>query len=595
MKRRNHIFLFFLLLTLVLCLSLCSCKDSKGPEGTQTEKNTSSFDVKEPIALAAPTGLSITDDILTWSPVEGADGYTVLCEGEKYSTDTERLDIFGIGRNPKMEYSFTVIANGSKGVSSDSAASAPCLYRSNATSGGISFGIPEEDIDTYYVAYVDDPSKVTGKIYIPSEYNGYPVLEIMDHGFSNCTGITGIVIEEGVKRICANAFEGCTELTRVSLPDSMVSLYHCAFLDCEKLTSLHFPEKVSTVIGSALAGCSSISSLSISPENKTYRIEENCLIMMKNDELILYAGDGSGVLPSSVKSIGSYAFYRSPLEQVILHEGITRIGECAFSESSIKAPVFPITLKSIEREAFSHCEELTKIIIRENVVRIGVRAFYNCPSLALVSIPSSVQLIEGEAFSGLQKATVMLSAQIPILSNNVFTGNEDVVVYIDYDTENQSYWPTNWGSSFQENIDNEITGWTTWKGHDISFSANCVFDKNEDGALYVAKINIEYRKSAIAFFGGAYGGPPLCFCDHLAYLNQNVDAHIAAFTERSTGIPAPVREGYTFLGWALEENGEIIYPVYEDGRTLSTYEVRQHWDPDADRSTATLYAVWEKN
>ena len=46
--------------------------------------------------LAAPTGLEITNDVLTWKAVEGADGYTVEINGEEYQVSTNSLDLFEI-------------------------------------------------------------------------------------------------------------------------------------------------------------------------------------------------------------------------------------------------------------------------------------------------------------------------------------------------------------------------------------------------------------------------------------------------------------------------------------------------------------------
>ncbi|MFR3347749.1 MAG: hypothetical protein ACLTSK_07360, partial [Christensenellales bacterium] len=46
--------------------------------------------------LAVPTGLEITNDVLTWKAVEGADGYTVEINGEEYKTQNNSLDLFEI-------------------------------------------------------------------------------------------------------------------------------------------------------------------------------------------------------------------------------------------------------------------------------------------------------------------------------------------------------------------------------------------------------------------------------------------------------------------------------------------------------------------
>ncbi len=595
MKKRTCL-LLFCILTLILCLGLTSCSNEDESTGfTRGERPASTARPGEMITLSAPTGLAIVDDVLTWSPVEGADGYTVICEGKRYKTATESLDILGLAGRPGNECSFSVIANGVYGVSIDSAPSDSCSYISTASSEGIGFIIPEDS--DYYVAYAKDPSKLVGKIYIPGEYDGQTVGGIMSYGFEQCTDITDVIIDHKIERIGDGAFEGCTELRRISLPDALSVISPFAFADCVKLTSLKFPKNMTAVAGSILAGCHACTSLTIDSDNRIFRVEKNCLIRNINDELILYAGGNRGALPASVKSIGAYAFYRSSVEHVELNEGITKIGEYAFSESSIKAPVLPSTLTSIECEAFSYCKELTRIVIHKGVVRIGKRAFYDCPALSFVSVSGSVKLIEEEAFANLKKATVMLSSQVAEMEDNVFTGNDDVVVYVDLNTESNTTWPIFWGTPEIESRDYYLT----WKGMAISYSANCSFEVDENEALYVTELTLVFQSTQSGVQGylfdpGAYGvgesNGYICFCDPVSIKGTAHCIHYCSIYGIPEGIPSPVREGYTFLGWALEEGGPVVHEVHENGRTLTREEIELYCAPD---SHTTLYAVWEKN
>ena len=86
-------------------------------------------------------------------------------------------------------------------------------------------------------------------------------------------------------------------------------------------------------------------------------------------------------IPSSVKTIGSTAFY-----------GCTELTEVVFSEGS--------ELKEIPTGAFSGCPKLDGVIIPDSVTRIGYKAFNNCTSMKTVTFPDSLEIIDFYAFSG---------------------------------------------------------------------------------------------------------------------------------------------------------------------------------------------------
>ena len=82
---------------------------------------------------------------------------------------------------------------------------------------------------------------------------------------------------------------------------------------------------------------------------------------------------------------------------------VTSIGADAFlRNNTIKTVTFDkgSTLDSIGRYSFAHCEELTSIILPENVTHIDDYAFTNCLSLKSITIPERVTFIGNEAFNG---------------------------------------------------------------------------------------------------------------------------------------------------------------------------------------------------
>lgn len=76
-------------------------------------------------------------------------------------------------------------------------------------------------------------SSVSGDLVIPGTvtYDAvtYEVMGIYDYAFVNCSDITTLTIEEGVRNVNQNAFWGCSSLTQVTLPSTIESLGSQAF------------------------------------------------------------------------------------------------------------------------------------------------------------------------------------------------------------------------------------------------------------------------------------------------------------------------------------------------------------------------------
>ena len=69
----------------------------------------------------------------------------------------------------------------------------------------------------------------------------------------------------------------------------------------------------------------------------------------------------------------------SNIKQVIIGDGVTTIGEEAFSFCySLESITIPNSVTTIGGGAFYKCRSLTSITIPKNVTTIGIHAFYDC-------------------------------------------------------------------------------------------------------------------------------------------------------------------------------------------------------------------------
>ena len=87
------------------------------------------------------------------------------------------------------------------------------------------------------------------------------------------------------------------------------------------------------------------------------------------------------------------------IDYVIIPEGITYIGDYAFSSLEIVSITLPNTVLSIGRWAFSNCGSLQSVSLSNQITEISEYCFYGCKNLEIIEIPDSVTFIAERAFS----------------------------------------------------------------------------------------------------------------------------------------------------------------------------------------------------
>lgn len=104
----------------------------------------------------------------------------------------------------------------------------------------------------------------------------------------------------------------------------------------------------------------------------------------------------SVTIPDTVKIIGGSAFgCCSELTSVVIPNSVTYIGNRAFNFCSFKTINIPGSVECIENGAFQYCRSLTTVKIGEGVKVIKEQAFQGCTSLESISLPDSLERVEG--------------------------------------------------------------------------------------------------------------------------------------------------------------------------------------------------------
>jgi hypothetical protein len=169
-------------------------------------------------------------------------------------------------------------------------------------------------------------------ITIPSTYNSYSIVAVMESGFANDTTLTGVTFTSPstITKIGAQAFKN-TSLSEFALPDGVTALASSTFMDCPSLTRVttgsYTSSKPFTTIGD-----------------------------------FCFAGD---------KALSSFSI--SSLT------GLTTIGECAFQDCVfLERAIFPSGFTTLGASAFAGCTKLGLIFFPSSIATLGDYAFKFC-------------------------------------------------------------------------------------------------------------------------------------------------------------------------------------------------------------------------
>lgn len=149
----------------------------------------------------------------------------------------------------------------------------------------------------------------------------------------------------------------------------------------------------------------------------------------------------SVVIPNSVTEIlgdtwcwggGAFADCNN-LKSVVIPNSVTKIGEGVFKDClSLTSVVIPKSVKEIGKGAFRCCKNLTNVSISENVKEIAEDTFAFCSNLESVDIPVGVTKIGKEAFSYCEKLSdIIIPDSVTEISAGAFyecKGLKDIVI-----------------------------------------------------------------------------------------------------------------------------------------------------------------------
>lgn len=246
--------------------------------------------------------------------------------------------------------------------------------------GGIYYNI-NDDGTTVSVTCKDNTHSwmtYTNEVIIP---------ETVDH---DGVGYTVTAVED-------SAFYGCSRLSDVTIPATIISIGNRAFTFCNSLVCIALPASLVSIGTDAFAGCWSVTDIVVDDDNPVYDSRDGCNAIIETATGTLLKGCVNTVIPDGITVIGQNAFSWSKVSEVIIPEGVTAIEDYAFDHCyDITNLSLPNTLRTIGCNAFDAAFRMTSLTIPGSVTAIGDYAFHCCSGLPGVDFQEGAPLVFGD-------------------------------------------------------------------------------------------------------------------------------------------------------------------------------------------------------
>ncbi len=448
------------------------------------------------------------------------------------------------------------------------------------------------------------PMDTAGEIAVPSIIEDWPVTSIGEWAFSECK-----------------------LLTKITVPSSVTSIGDEAFFNCQKATAIVIPSSVKSISESAFAGCDGL-------------CDANGFLI-RNNVLCNYSKSRDVTVPSTVKRIAAYAFFKKSVNNVTLPEGVTSIGERAFDDCEYLETIsVPKTLTSIGANAFRGNYSFTTVYVADaseipRVKQLFEAAGSDTSNRKFIVKPAETYRVtfgKNGGTGGDDHVTATYGAAMPTprtaptLSGWTFGGYWDTLALDEKgNPKGKQYYDASMKSVRAWDKKSATTLWAKWTNK-VTFGKNggtggdnyvtCtkgqpmpkrtmptktsyVFDGywNTTGAGGVKYYNADgtsahtWDKSGSVTLWAKWVKPVACKVTFGKNGGTGGDDYVTATTGKAMPTPrtAPKRTGWTFGGYwdtlACDASGNPLGKQYYDASMKSV----RAWDKTA---AATLWAKW---
>ena len=244
---------------------------------------------------------------------------------------------------------------------------------------------------------------ITRVVFADGTYN------VGSSAFENYTNLTSLDLGTTVQKIYTSSFEG-TSLASVTIPNSVVEIWNDAFGNCSSLRTIHIESEAISIDENAFRNTTNVDNIymySLNPESITWGSSSTCFKSSQGtvchvpahryqryfDRFNYTNGTHSHINVTFQGDIYPCVWESGDITCTLASDGsftLSGTGAMADYASADAQPWYTDGVK----------DQITSIVIGENVTGIGSYALANCTTPTTLTIPASVTNIGAHAFDG---------------------------------------------------------------------------------------------------------------------------------------------------------------------------------------------------
>ena len=267
--------------------------------------------------------------------------------------------------------------------------------------------------DGYVLYNVGTNNKKGATIVIPSSYEGLPVTEIAnlafsltqvesiyvpesvtvfgDSAFARATQLKTVILPNNIKVITDKMFQGCSALTEIVIPDGVTHIGESAFSGCEKLKSITLPSSLTKIGDAAFKQCKALQVIEFPNDIPSLKLGEEAFSECESLQSVKISAS------TNIKTIPAKAFWNcTMLSEFTFSKSLTKIENDAFVATKMKTIILPEGLTEIGDRAFTDCELLEELFLPASLKTLGYNPFYACTGITKLSVASSNSAFRAE-------------------------------------------------------------------------------------------------------------------------------------------------------------------------------------------------------